>query len=79
MREPTLIEQLDDHLLQRRITREARESEKVLLDDIAKLREALDRLADATSDTLRNHPETQCCLVTKLRVEQARKVLEETR
>jgi hypothetical protein len=44
MRHVPLYEQLDDHLEQRRITREARESEKPLLDEIKLLRKALQDL-----------------------------------
>lgn len=41
-----LYAQLDDHLLQRRITKEARESERVLLDEIKILRAALQYALD---------------------------------
>ena len=46
MRTPTFHEQLEDYALQSRITREARESEKVLLDEIKLLRAALQYALD---------------------------------
>lgn len=36
---------------------------------------ALRRLVDATKDTLRAHPETACCTVTKQRIEEAERLI----
>lgn len=46
MRNPSITEQFDEYALQARITREARESEKVLLDEIKILRAALQFAVD---------------------------------
>jgi hypothetical protein len=54
MRNESLTEQLDQHLLQRRITREARESERVLLDHIRLLRTALQDLDRAYVSMMRS-------------------------
>lgn len=53
MRNESLTEQLDQHLLQRRITRETRESEKILLDHIRLLRTALQDLDNAYMSQMR--------------------------
>ncbi len=41
-----------------------------------RLRESLRQLASATEDTLRSHPETACCSVTRRACAEARKLLE---
>jgi hypothetical protein len=42
---------------------------------IAELDRILVRLLDATEDTLRSHPETNCCFVTRKACEDARAIL----
>lgn len=44
----------------------------------SELLEALINLVDCTEDTLRSHPETECCTVTKRRCVEARAAIAKT-